>query len=244
VTEPVRTEPLRVAVLEHDSTGAAERLAAALAREGAEVAVLGGDEDALSGRAPAGPPDGAPGGRARPGGEEDALGGRGRVGSAEDALGGRGRVGSAKDALGGRGGDTGRVERVRTVRVPDLPLRLRKIGEAPGRMPGALLALARGRYEVAHAFTAQDAVVAVAWSRLGGGPVVFTQREPLTRANVADRRLRLRMLTLALEGSSAVIAPDEAVASSVRRWMAVDPEVIAPEDGTEHMALYARLLRR
>lgn len=187
-------ERLHVALLEHDSAGTAKRLAAALAREAVEVALLGGGEGAPGGRAPA--------------------------------------------------GSGGGVELARAVRLPDLPLRLRKIGEAPGRMPGALLALARGDYDVAHAFTAQDAAVAVAWSRLGGGPVVYTQREPLTRANVADRRLRLGMLRLALEQSAAVVAPNEAVASSVRRWMAVDPEVVAPEDGAEHLALYAGLLRR
>jgi hypothetical protein len=136
------------------------------------------------------------------------------------------------------------VELIDPIALPDAPFRLRKIGEAPGRMPGAFLALVRGRYEVAHAFTAQDAAVAIAWSRLRGGTAVFTQREPLTRATVADRRLRLRMLTLALEHAAAVVAPDEEVASSVRRWMAVDPNVLAPEDAAAHLALYAALRRR
>jgi hypothetical protein len=185
------SEPLRVAVLEHDSGGAGERLAAALAAEGAEVALL------------------------------------------------------ASRAKGGRvsAAGVGRVELVQPVQVPDLPLRLRKIGEAPGRMPGALLALARGRYDIAHAFTAQDAAVAVAWSRLGGGPAVFTQREPLTRANVADRRWRLATLRLALERSDAVLAPDEATAASVRRWMAANPEVLEPDSAAAHLALYAGLRR-
>jgi hypothetical protein len=73
---------------------------------------------------------------------------------------------------------------------------------------------------------------------------VYTRREPLTRARLADRRWRLGTLQLALERSAAVVAPDEAVAASLRRWMAVDPEVLAPEDAAAHLALYARLRRR
>jgi hypothetical protein len=133
---------------------------------------------------------------------------------------------------------------ISAARLPDLPLRLRKIGEAPGRMPGALLALARGHYDVAHAFTAQDAAVAIAWSRCAGRPAVYTQRDLLTRANLADRRWRLGTLRLALERSAAVVAPDAATAASLRRWMAVDPEVLAPDDAAAHLALYAALRRR
>jgi hypothetical protein len=136
------------------------------------------------------------------------------------------------------------AELVRAPRLPDAPLRLRKIGDAPGLVPGTLLALARGRYDVVHAFTAQDAAVAHVWSRFTGRPVVFTQREPLTRANVADRRLRLAQLRVAVEQSSAVVAPDEATAASLRRWMAVEPQVLAPDSGAEHVQLYSALGRR
>jgi glycosyl transferase family 4 len=166
------SEPLRVAVLEHDSGGAAERLAAALAAAGTQATLI----------SPAG--------------------------------------------------------------LPDAPLRLRKIGEAPGRMPAALLELTGGHYDVAHAFTAQDAVVAIAWSRLAGRPAVYTQRDPLTRANLANRRWRLGTLRLALERSAAVVAPDAAAAASLRRWMAVDAEVLATADSAAHLALYAALRRR
>jgi hypothetical protein len=133
---------------------------------------------------------------------------------------------------------------IRARELPDAPLRLRKIGDAPGRMPGALLALLRGEYDAAHAFTAQDAVVALAWSRLTGRPVVYTQREPLTRASVADRRLRLAMLRRAVEGADAVIAPDEATAASLRRWMAAGSRVISPDSAGEHLELYGELGRR
>ena len=128
--------------------------------------------------------------------------------------------------------------------LPDALLRLRKIGEAPGRLPGTLFALACGRYDLAHAFTAQDAAAALVWARATGRPAVFSPRAPLTRANVADRRLRLALLRLALERSAAVVAPDEEVARSLRRWMAVEPRVLPLESGAEHLALYAELRRR
>jgi glycosyl transferase family 4 len=136
------------------------------------------------------------------------------------------------------------AELIRPARLPDALLRLRKIGEAPGLVPGSLIALARAGYDVAHAFTAQDAAVAAAWSRLSGRPAFYTQREPLTRANVADRRLRLAMLRLAIERSACVIAPNEATAESLRRWMAVEARVLAPDSGAEHVQLYSALGRR
>ena len=136
------------------------------------------------------------------------------------------------------------AHQVRPARLPDAPLRLRKIGEAPGRVPGTLIALATGAYDVVHAFTAQDAAAALAWARLNGRPVVYTQREPLTRTNVANRRLRLAALRLALERSAAVVAVDEHTAASLRRWMAVEPRVLALDAGAEHLALYEELRRR
>ena len=128
--------------------------------------------------------------------------------------------------------------------LPDAPLRLRKIGDRPGRMPGALAALARARFDLAHAFTAQDAVAALPWGRLSGRPVLFSPVAPLRRGDLADRRLRLALLRLAVERSTAIVAPDGEVAESVRRWLAAEPVVLAPDDGAGHLDLYARLLRR
>jgi hypothetical protein len=128
--------------------------------------------------------------------------------------------------------------------LPDAPLRLRKIGDRPGRMPGALVALARGGFDVAHAFTAQDAVAALPWGRLTGRPVVFSVVAPLGRDSVANRRLALAQLRLAVDRSAAVVAPDQDVAASLRRWLAVEPRVLSPERGAAYAALYAELARR
>ena len=126
----------------------------------------------------------------------------------------------------------------------DAPLRLRKVGDRPARLPGTLASLVRGSYDVAHAFTAQDAVAAVAWSLLTGRPAVFTVSEPLQRAVLADRRLRLAQLRLALERSAAVLAPDPEVAESVRRWMAVHALIVSAGSAEDHVPLYQCLLGR
>jgi Glycosyltransferase Family 4 len=128
--------------------------------------------------------------------------------------------------------------------LPDAPFRLRKIGDRPGRLPATLHSLATGRFDVAQAFTAQDAVAAVWWARVAGRPAVFSVCEPLRRATLADRRLRLAQLRLALERSAAVVTPDEAVAHSIRAWMAVEPRVVSPGSADGHLALYAELGRR
>jgi hypothetical protein len=125
--------------------------------------------------------------------------------------------------------------------LPDAPLRLRKIGDRPGRLPASWLALVRGGYDVAHAFTPQDAAVAVLWSRFSRRPAVSSVCQPLRRASLADRRLRLAQLRVALERSAAVVVPDKEVADSLRRWMAVESRVIPPASADGHLALYAEL---
>lgn len=128
--------------------------------------------------------------------------------------------------------------------LPDAPFRLRKIGDRPGRIPGALVALARGGFDVAHAFCAEDATAAVAWSRATLRPAVFTVTGSLERGTLADRRLRLAVVRLAVERSAVVLAPDADVADSVLRWLALRPTVVAPADAEAHIAIYRGLRRR
>jgi hypothetical protein len=142
-------------------------------------------------------------------------------------------------------GDAGHEAAVIAPRsLPDAPLRLRKIGERPGRLPGTYLALCAGGWDLAHAFTAQDAWAAVRWSRVTGRPSVFSCAEPLRRATLADRRLRLALLRRAVEQTDAVIAPDPEVAASLRRWMAVEARLIEPGSAGGHLALYEELVAR
>jgi hypothetical protein len=110
-------------------------------------------------------------------------------------------------------------------------------GFTPGlaHVPGTVLRLKRGGFDIAHAFTAPDAVAALTW----GGPVVFTCTEVLQRGNVADARLRLHTLERALSESDAVLAADERVAESMWRWLAVEAPVV---DAADHARLYGELV--
>ena len=126
--------------------------------------------------------------------------------------------------------------------LPDAPLRLRKIGDRVAHVPSAWLVLFRSHFDVAHAFTPTDALPAIAWSRRTGRPSVFTCVESPRRESLARRRLRLATWQRAVDGSDAVVAPDEDVAQALRRWLAVDAPVLAAPDGEAHSALYDRLI--
>jgi Glycosyltransferase Family 4 len=134
------------------------------------------------------------------------------------------------------------VKRLR--RVPNAPLRARKIGDELAHLPAAWLALRRHDPAVANAFTPSDALAAIAWSRRKGRPAVFTCMEAPRRESLATRRLRLATWTRALEWSSAVLAVDEAVAAGLREWMAVEAPVVDLGDVDAHLRLYSRLLGR
>ena len=108
-------------------------------------------------------------------------------------------------------------------------------------LPVLTARLLSANVDVVHAFTAEDAAAARAWRRRTGGPVVVTLTEALDRDRVADRRLRLKLLTAAVEHSDAVLVPDEASREALRRWLAADAQVIAPADAGAHLQLYAGL---
>lgn len=127
-------------------------------------------------------------------------------------------------------------------RLPDAPLRARKIGDHLNHLPFACLALLRGGFDVAHAFTPADALAGLVWARRTARPALFTATEPPRRATIAARRLRLATLRRATEESAAVVAPDAEVADALRRWLAIDASVIAFDDADAHLALYRALL--
>jgi hypothetical protein len=103
-------------------------------------------------------------------------------------------------------------------------------------VPSAALAVRVGGFDVAHAFAPPAALAAAA-----APASVLTFPEPVRRERLADRRLRLAVLERALERAGAVVAPDAAVAASLRRWLGVDAHVLAPGDAEGHAALYAEL---
>jgi glycosyl transferase family 4 len=152
------------------------------------------------------------------------------------ALGAAGHTGAILSA--GEAPDVPGFAAVRLRSLPDAPLRLRKIGDDLAVVPAALLALARGRFDAAHAFAPELACGAIVWARRAGRPTVFTPTEPPRREALAARRLRLASWARALDGST-VVAPDEPIRDGLRRWLAIDP----PVAGLDDAAAYARFYR-
>lgn len=109
-------------------------------------------------------------------------------------------------------------------------------------VPATIRQLTLGRYDIAHAFSPQDAYAALHWRRRGGRLVVFSCTEPIEREWLADRRLKLRFLRAALEESDAVIVHDEGSRAAAWRWLSLEPPLIPKEDAVALEDLYRRLL--
>lgn len=124
----------------------------------------------------------------------------------------------------------------------DTLLRRRGFSATLAEVPFTLGALARGGHDVVHAFSPEDAYAALLWRRRSGRPVVFSLAEPIERERFADGRLRLRLLSAALEQTDAVVVHDDAAREAAGRWLALEPQVIAPGDGPAVERLYRRLL--
>jgi hypothetical protein len=132
----------------------------------------------------------------------------------------------------------------RLARVSEAVLRRRGFPESLTSVPGSLAALRRGQIDVAHAFSPVDTLAALAWRRQARCPVVFTSVEPVDRASVADRRLRLWALERALGDSDAVVAASEQARAALDRWLAIDARVIDAGDADAYVRLYGALLDR
>lgn len=113
-------------------------------------------------------------------------------------------------------------------------------GFTPGlsHAPRAAMALLKGGFDLTHAFSVPDAVAALAWRRLTGRPVIFTCAEVLSRATVADRRLRLWGLKGALEGADAVVAASDEASAGLERWAGVRAPVVFAHDAGAYEAIY------
>jgi hypothetical protein len=134
--------------------------------------------------------------------------------------------------LGAAGHDVTVLGPTRAGALLEAALRPRKLGEGLGHVAPAALALRRGRFDLAHAFTPASALA---------GAAVLTFAAPVTRERLADRRLTLATLERALAGRT-VVASDDATQASLRRWLGVEARVLDPADGPGHAALYAELL--
>ena len=141
-------------------------------------------------------------------------------------------------------GHAPQVVAARTVAPAELLLRARGFTRPLSHLPAAGVALARGRFDLAHAFSVPDAAAALAWGGRAGRPVVFTSVEALDRDRVADGRLRLRLLESVLREADAVTAATEPARAALARWLLVDAPLMHARDAAAHEALYRDLLSR
>ena len=145
-----------------------------------------------------------------------------------------------------RAGHDAELVRASTVGALESLLRRRGFAGSLTRVPAGLTALLRDGFDIVHAFSTTDAAAALAWRRLAARPAVavFTCVEPLDRARLADRRLRLWLLERAVRDSDAVTAATEASRAELARWLALDAPVIESGDAAGYERLYHDLLDR
>jgi len=128
------------------------------------------------------------------------------------------------------------VEVIRNWRPPDLPLRLRKIGDNLTHVPFSVRTLLAGDAEVAHAFYASDALASVAWSRRTGRPCVMSWMGLMAAGWQSSRALRLETITRAVYGSDELVVLSRTARDSVWRWMGVEGRIIHPGVDTDHFS--------
>lgn len=133
---------------------------------------------------------------------------------------------------------------LRTMRPPDALLRVRGLAGPLTQVPLGVAALTGPSFHLAHAFSAPDALTALTWRRLTGGPALFTCIDVLERKRLADRRLRQWLLQRAVEDTDALIAANETSRAALSRWMAIDAVVIESRDAVGHERLYREVLTR
>jgi glycosyltransferase involved in cell wall biosynthesis len=108
-------------------------------------------------------------------------------------------------------------------RLPEGRLDRRLYEQHLTHIPFTVRELRRHPPDVAHALHATDAVAALRW----GGPTVFSYMGVAHRAGIANRRLRKELLLRALRADAVVVLSEHA-AEGMRRWLGVDPHVVAP----------------
>ena len=108
-------------------------------------------------------------------------------------------------------------------RLPDSRLDRRLYEQHLTHIPFTTRELRRRPPDVAHALHATDAVAALRW----GGPTVFSYMGVPHRTAIANRRLRKELLARALRADAIAVLSEHA-AEGMRRWLGVDPHVVAP----------------
>ena len=119
------------------------------------------------------------------------------------------------------------VRIVRRRRPPELsPLRFYEYHLAS--VPGLVIALRRGDFDVVHAHFPTTALAASLVRRAGGPPFVFTLHGLPTRRYLVSRRYRLELLERVVGAAAECTVWSEAAARPFRRYLGREPLVIPP----------------
>lgn len=114
---------------------------------------------------------------------------------------------------------------VRSRRVPQPPT-LGLHEDYLGNVPEVGWRLARGRFDLAHAFHLAPGWAAVKARRFGGPPVVLSFHGTPFRSHLVARRYRLEMMQTVVAGASAVSVLSEAAAEPFRRYLLREPKIL------------------
>lgn len=123
---------------------------------------------------------------------------------------------------------------LRVPRGPEGRLTRRELELYLTHLPGSYAAIRLGHYDIAHAWFAPDAVVAVRWKRHTGRPAIFSHLGIPDHIGLMDKRRRLQLTLDAVQGCDASVALGEYAASQFRRWLGVEVPVIPPPVDVEH----------
>jgi glycosyltransferase involved in cell wall biosynthesis len=114
---------------------------------------------------------------------------------------------------------------VRSRRIPQPPT-LGLHEDHLGNVPEVGWRLARGEFDLAHAFHLAPGWAAVKARRFGGPPVVFSFHGTPFRSHLVARRYRLEMLQAVVARAAVVSVLSEAAADPFRRYLLREPRIL------------------
>ena len=104
-------------------------------------------------------------------------------------------------------------------------------------VPSAVARLARGGFDVAHAFFPTDGLAAALARRLGGPPYVLSLHGIPTRGYLVSRRYRLELLRRAIDEAGELTVLSEAAADAVRGYLFREPLIVPGGVDVERFSL-------
>lgn len=134
---------------------------------------------------------------------------------------------------------SGSEEGVPVLRVPRGPegwLARRQLEPYLTHLPASYGALRLGSYDIAHAWSVTDALVAGRWGRRTGRPVVHSYLGVPDHAGLADKRRRLEITLRVTAQADVTVALSRYAASQFRCWLGLEVPVIPPPVDVERFA--------